>query len=109
MPIADITEDNAYRQLAERVLRTACATAQIEVGDIAFGQQDATARHSSLCCTVDPDVDDHETSSSDRTAAEHLRQIDPNGILREAEQRMTSRSRRWSCATRLRSASTRRA
>jgi hypothetical protein len=85
MLIKNMTDDVAYRrQLAERVLRSACAAHRIEVADVAWSERDGATGYAVLCFVVDPNADDHIALNTDSSAAEQLQQTDPNGILREA-------------------------
>ena len=86
-----VTDDPAYRKLADQVLRSACDAAEIELASVEFGEQDRKAAYSWLCFVVDPECDDHAARNTMSTASDHFALIDPNGILREAGFRLAVR------------------
>jgi hypothetical protein len=89
--LTPVTEDVAYRQLAEQVLRGACEAADIELAGVEFGERDREASRSWLCFVVDPKSDDHAAANTMSTAADHFALIDPNGIQGEAGRRIAAR------------------
>ncbi len=81
--ITDVTENTAYRDLAERVLRSACHAVSIDVASVRFGHVDDADR-SWLCFVVDPDSEDLVAAATASSAVDHFELENPNGILRAA-------------------------
>jgi hypothetical protein len=89
MPINSVFDDPLYRKLAEQVLRGACDSAQIEVAQVEFTQENRTEGHAWLCFVVDPRSEDRASRMTDSSASDHLALIDPNGFSRNAGSRVS--------------------
>jgi hypothetical protein len=89
MSITDVTQVQAYRDLAVQAVQMACDSAQIQVSTVKVGERSREAAYSWVCFIVDPNADDRVAPTTGSSAADHLALIDPNGILRETGSTIT--------------------
>jgi hypothetical protein len=91
--ITAVTDDPAYRELAQQTMRGALGAVGIGLAAVEFGGRDDDA-YSWLYFVVDPESDEHSAASTISTASAHLANEDPNGILRHKGSRLAVRIHR---------------
>lgn len=81
MKTVDLSEDAAHRELAEDVLRTTLDAYDIAVESIDYETEEREG-DSWLCYIVDPRSADRRAETTARSARDHVRHYDPNGLRR---------------------------
>jgi hypothetical protein len=80
-------DDETHRTLVWAMLESACAASNISVAEVEFGPRRDDA-YSWLCYLADPDSDNLVGSLTVKSAADHFKRYDPNGILGNSGKRL---------------------
>jgi hypothetical protein len=85
--VGNVFDDEAHRALARTMLESACAAFSIDVAEVEFGPRRDDA-YSWLCYLADPAVDGLIGSLAAKSAVDHFKRYDPNGILGSSGKRL---------------------